>query len=236
MSQGPVPEDQTAAANGATEPAPPASEAAAQAPEGDLDIDIEVAAAPTTSLEDLQRQLSEARASLDESQARARITNDRLKDTHERLLRTAADLENYKKRAAKEKDEIKKFGIEALLRDFLPVADGIERALEHALKDPSSVIEGLKLVQKQFGDAFGKHGVKGFDSIGQLFDPTKHEALMQQESDAPPNTVVGEIARGYNLNDRLVRPAAVIVAKPKAAATSTPPAADTTTNGSAEGQ
>ena len=79
------------------------------------------------------------------------------------------------------------------------------------------MIEGVKLVQKLFEAALAKHGVVGFSALGQPFDPNLHEALMQQESDAPPGTVVSEMSRGYKLNDRLVRPAAVVVARPKAA-------------------
>lgn len=171
--------------------------------------------------ERLRARVGTLQAQLEESFSRARDTGDRLKDTHERLLRTAAEFENFKKRVMKEKEDLQKFGNERLLRDFLPVADNLERALDHADQhDLKQVIEGVRLVQKQLESALGKHGVTGFSAVGKPFDPTQHEALMQQESDEPPNTVVSEMARGYKLNDRLIRPAAVVVAKPK----STPPA------------
>jgi molecular chaperone GrpE len=103
-----------------------------------------------------------------------------------------------------------------MLKDFLPVADNLERALDHAEEhDLRQVIEGVKLVQKLFESTLAKHGVVGFSALGQPFDPNLHEALMQQESDAPPGTVVSEMSRGYKLNERLVRPAAVVVARPK---------------------
>ena len=155
-------------------------------------------------------------AQLDESFRRGRETGERLKDTHERLLRSAAEFDNFKKRALKEKDDTQKFGSERLLKDFLPVMDNLERALDHAEQhDPAQVIEGVRLVQKLFESTLAKHGVVGFSAVGKPFDPGFHEALMQQESDQPPNTVVSEMARGYKLHDRLVRPAAVVVAKAK---------------------
>jgi molecular chaperone GrpE len=175
----------------------------------------------------LQKKLEMLEAQLEESFKRARDTSERLKDTHERLLRTAAEFDNFKKRAQKEKEDVQRFGIERLLKDFLPVMDNLERALDHAEQhDPGQVIEGVRLVQKLFETTLAKHGVQGFSAVGKPFDPGLHEALMQQESDEPAGTVVSEMARGYKLNDRLVRPAAVVVAKPRTAAPSSEPAKD----------
>jgi molecular chaperone GrpE len=168
------------------------------------------------SPEELAKKVERLSAMLEDSTSRARETQERLKDTHDRLLRVAAEFDNFKKRAAKEREDAQKFGIERLLKDFLPVADNLERALDHAEEhDLRQVIEGVKLVQKLFESALAKHGVTGFSALGQPFDPNLHEALMQQESDAPPGTVVSEMSRGYKLNERLVRPAAVVVARPK---------------------
>jgi molecular chaperone GrpE len=162
----------------------------------------------------LRQKLAQLEAQLEESFKRARDTGDRLKDTHERLLRTAAEFDNFKKRALKEKEDVQRFGIERLLKDFLPVMDNLERALDHAEQhDPRQVIDGVRLVQKLFETTLAKHGVSGFSAVGKPFDPAVHEALMQQESDEPAGTVVSEMAKGYKLNDRLVRPAAVVVAK-----------------------
>jgi molecular chaperone GrpE len=162
----------------------------------------------------LQRKVELLESQLEESFKRARDTGDRLKETHERLLRTAAEFENFKKRAVKEKEDAQKFGNERLLKDFLPVMDNLERALDHAdQSNLAQVVEGVRLVQKLFESTLARNGVSGFSAVGKPFDPTVHEALMQQESDAPPGTVVSEMARGYKLHDRLVRPAAVVVAK-----------------------
>jgi molecular chaperone GrpE len=172
------------------------------------------------SREELEKKVERLSAMLEDSMSRARETQERLKDTHERLLRVAAEFENFKKRASREREDAQKFGNERLLKDFLPVADNLERALDHAEEhDLRQVIEGVKLVQKLLETALAKHGVVGFSALGQPFDPNVHEALMQQESDAPPGTVVSEMSRGYKLNERLVRPAAVVVARAK-----TPPA------------
>ena len=164
--------------------------------------------------EKLQARVKLLEAQLEESFKRARETGERLKETHERLLRTAAEFDNFKKRATKEKEDAAKFGNERLLKDFLPVMDNLERALDHAEQhDLKQVIEGVRLVQKLFESTLARHGVTGFSAVGKPFDPSLHEALMQQESDEAPNTVVAEMARGYKLHERLVRPAAVVVAK-----------------------
>jgi molecular chaperone GrpE len=175
---------------------------------------------PPPSREELERRVAQLSAMLEDSMSRARETQERLKDTHERLLRVAAEFDNFKKRAIKEREDAQKFGIERLLKDFLPVADNLERALDHAEEhDLRQVIEGVKLVQKLLETALARHGVTGFSALGQPFDPNLHEALMQQESDAPAGTVVSEMSRGYKLNERLVRPAAVVVARPRSAGT-----------------
>jgi len=188
----------------------------------------EAARGPQPSAEELKKKNEQLKAMLDDSAARAAQTQERLKDTHERLLRTAAEFDNFRKRVQKEKDDLRKFAVESLLKDFLPVADNLERALDHAEEhDLRKVIEGVRLVQKMLGDALGKHGIVGFSAVGQTFDPNLHEALMQEESDKPPGSVVSEMARGYKLHDRLVRPAAVVVARPRSAPQrETPPSAE----------
>ncbi len=173
---------------------------------------------------------------LEVSMAKGRELMGKIKDEHEKMLRAVADLENYKKRAAKEKDEVQKFGSEKLLRDFLPVVDNFDRALEHARTsgDLESLKKGVEMTRKLFEDTLGKHGVKGFSSKGEPFDPNRHEAMSAAETDElPPNHVHSEYLRGFTLNDRLIRPALVVVSKAKTPAeapvTETPAAADTET-------
>lgn len=152
------------------------------------------------------------RAQLALSQEKSRETMERLKEAHERMLRAAADLENYKKRAQREKEELQKFGNERLLKDLLPVLDNLDRALAVApAGDP--LTKGVELVRSTFEQVLARYGVKGFSAMGKPFDPAQHEALMQvATADQPPGTVVAEHARGFTLHDRLVRPALVGVA------------------------
>jgi molecular chaperone GrpE len=154
-------------------------------------------------------EVESLKAQLELSTTKGRETLERLKTEHERVLRTAADLENYRKRAAKERDEVLKFGNEKLLKELLPVLDGLDRALAAAPpEDP--LVEGVRLVRATFEQALAKHGVTSFSALGEKFDPAHHEALLQVPTRAPPpGTVVLEHARGFRLNDRLVRPAMV---------------------------
>ncbi|WNG40546.1 nucleotide exchange factor GrpE [Archangium violaceum] len=184
-------------------------------------------------LEQARRELEEARAQLEFSQSKSRETMERLKESHERALRATADLENYKKRAQKEKEEVQKFGSERLLKDFLPVIDNLDRAMEAAQKsaDFESLRTGVEMTRKLFESAFGKHGVKGFSAVGLPFDPRLHEAMQQVESaEVPAGHVVYEAVRGYTLNERLMRPALVVVAR----APATPQPSTEATSSSAE--
>jgi molecular chaperone GrpE len=189
--------------------APTAEEAAPSAPEAPQETSAEAA------------EIESLKAQLELSLGKGREMMEKIKDSHERMLRAVADLDNFKKRAAKEKDEVQRFGVEKLLKDFLPVADNLDRALDHAKKssDFDGLLKGLEMTRKLLEDTLGKHGVKGFTALGKAFDPRLHEAIQQQESaDQPPNTVVNELVRGYTLHERLVRPALVVVAKPPAPA------------------
>jgi molecular chaperone GrpE len=152
------------------------------------------------------------RAELELSQEGARKVFEQLRDEHDRRLRSAADLENYKKRAAKERDEVLRYGIERLVKELLPVIDNLDRALAAAPKD-DPLASGVELTRRMLEEALGRFGVKAFSAKGQPFDPRVHEALMSvATADARPGVVVDEQQRGYFLNDRLVRPAAVVVA------------------------
>lgn len=195
----------------------------------EVEVPIEgAAAAPAADSSAVAKELEATKAMLEISTEKTRELLGKLKDEHERTLRAMADLENYKKRASKEREEIQRFGLEKMLKDFLPVVDNFDRALEHSKSsgDMKSLETGVAMVRKLFEDALGRHGVKAFDSVGKLFDPNFHEAMGQLETkDAPANTVMKELVRGFTLNDRLVRPALVMVAKPPAPPPAPPPAA-----------
>ena len=138
-------------------------------------------------------------------------------ENYDRFLRTQAEFENYKKRIEREKADTIKFCNENIIREFLPVIDGLEMALEHAhnSNDSKSLIEGVEMVLNQFLKGLEKFGVTCFSSIGQSFDPNCHEAMMRIESDEhSANSIISEFQKGYFLNDRLIRPAKVGVAAP----------------------
>jgi molecular chaperone GrpE len=169
--------------------------------------------APAAEADPREAQLEQLKAQLEASMAMGRDLNHKLREEHEKMLRASADLENYKKRARKELEENQKFGNERLLKDFLPVIDNIDRALEPSNSaDLQSLRKGVEMIRKLLEDTLGKHGVKPFSSKGKPFDPNVHEAMSQAETDdMPPNHVFAEVLRGFMLNERLVRPGLVVV-------------------------
>ena len=139
---------------------------------------------------------------------------DRMK---EQLLRVAADFENFRKRSRKELEETRRRAIEDTLREVLPIVDNLERAAQAAKEttDVTAVADGVAMVLRGFEDIAARLGLRRVPSIGERFDPTRHDAMQQQETDeCDPGTIVAEIVPGYQLGDRLLRPAMVIVARP----------------------
>lgn len=143
---------------------------------------------------------------------------EKLKAEQDKYLRTYADFENYRKRVAKEKEELSILTSERLLRELLEVKDHLEMALDHA-KDTAevkSLRDGVELTLKQMGRFLEKFGVKEMDALGQDFNPSYHEAVHQEESiEYKPGSVVQVYQKGYLFRDRLLRPARVSVAKEK---------------------
>ena len=138
----------------------------------------------------------------------------------DKYLRERADLENYRKRVQKEKEEILKYGNESFIVEILPALDNLERAVSHASDaGDGAIIEGVKLTLSMLFSTLKKFGVTPLEIVpGTPFDPAFHQAMCQVESaDQDPNTVVAELQKGYLLNERLLRPAMVTVAiAPKA--------------------
>lgn len=132
-------------------------------------------------------------------------------------LRERAERENFRKRMQREKEDLARFANENLLRDLLPIFDNLERAVSHSAEGQeggAGLLEGVSLTLDQFQKVLEKFGVVPVEAVGQPFDPAWHEAMGQVESDEhPPNTVAQEMQKGYILNDRLLRPALVLVAK-----------------------
>jgi molecular chaperone GrpE len=139
-----------------------------------------------------------------------------LKALRERLLRTAADFDNFRKRTRRDIADAERRVQENLLSVLVPPFDNLERAAQHAegAQDVKALAEGLKMVLRQFEDALGTVGIQRISSLGKPFDPSEHEAVQHiQTSDVPPGVVAQELRAGYRWQDRLIRPALVVVAK-----------------------
>jgi len=137
-------------------------------------------------------------------------------------LRTRADLENFRKRVTRERQEAARFASLGLVEKLLPVLDNFEMAISAANQggDASrdSVLQGVTMVQSQLKGILSEVGVQEIEAAGQVFDPALHEAVAHQEAaEVPEGCVLQQIRKGYRLHDRLVRPASVIVAKKPAA-------------------
>jgi molecular chaperone GrpE len=154
-------------------------------------------------------------------EARIATLEKEKKENWDRYLRTAADLENFRKRQRRELEDARFESKSKVLKEMLPVVDNLERAIEHATQQAGSspIIEGVQLVLRQFLSAFERLDVTPVDAAGQPFDPNLHEAISQAESDQPPGTVVQVLQRGYRSAERLLRPALVVVAKASAVKT-----------------
>jgi molecular chaperone GrpE len=140
----------------------------------------------------------------------------------DKLLRTLADFDNFRKRTRREVDDARRAGRDQLLKELLPVFDNLERAVEHALRGAAGegewkgLGEGISLVVRQLKDTLGRLGIERIEALGQAFDPALHEAIQHLETDDhAPGTVAAEVQAGYREGERLVRPALVVVAKAK---------------------
>jgi molecular chaperone GrpE len=179
----------------------PSNATAAEGGEGAEQVEAEAVDASEDFCQALTQQLATAQAEALENR--------------DHFLRARADLDNFRKRAQREKEDLLKFSNETILRELLPVIDNLERALQHAATDSEAgLLQGVELTLGQFGKVLEKFNVVAIEAIGELFDPARHEAMGQIEStEQPPNTVIQLLQKGYLLNDRLLRPAMVLIAK-----------------------
>lgn len=176
-----------------------------QASENPADADEILLPQEPATPEELIQQLQE--------QLETKTTEAR--ENWDRFLREKADLENFRKRTNREKEELLNYGTKSLIEEILPVVDNMERALAHSSEDESSaVVEGVRMTHGMLMTSLRKFGVTPVDaSPGTLFDPAFHQAMNQVgTNDFPPNTVVEEFQKGYMLRERLLRPAMVSVA------------------------
>jgi molecular chaperone GrpE len=160
---------------------------------------------------------------LKEIQAELETAKQEAKETYDRFLRVSAEFENYKKRSAREMDDLRKYANQSLIVEMLAVVDNLERALNSSNGNSSNdkcMADGVNLTLREILKVFEKFNVKPIESIGQPFDPNFHQAMMQEETDDyPENTVITELQKGYMIHDRLLRPSMVVVAASKAKST-----------------
>ncbi len=141
-------------------------------------------------------------------------------DLSDRLLRTMAEFDNYRKRVIREKEGLMKYGTERIALEILPVVDSFERALEQSRQaaEVEPVVTGLEMILKQLLGALEKFDIKPLHAVGEPFNPAFHEAMAQQEHpDHADNTVLEQFQKGYMLGDKLLRPARVLVSRVPAA-------------------
>jgi molecular chaperone GrpE len=168
------------------------------------------AAEPTTVLPETAAQLVE----LERLQQALAESEERARSHWEQYLRAVADLENVRKRAARDIEAANRYGLERFAQELLPVRDSLELAVQNAGADARSLAEGQEATLKLLNKALEKLGVTVIDPLGEPFDPARHDAMMMQDSEtAEPNSVLQVVQPGYELNGRLLRPARVIVAR-----------------------
>ncbi|MCA1797217.1 MAG: nucleotide exchange factor GrpE [Desulfuromonadaceae bacterium] len=142
---------------------------------------------------------------------------DELAQMKDQFLRARADMENYRRRMQRDKEEMAKFANEGILKEILPVVDNLDRAIAHAREQEekgSSLLDGVEMTQRQLHKVLEKYNVVPIDALEKPFDSACHEAMGQMErDDCPHNTVVEEMQKGYTLNERLLRPSMVMVSK-----------------------
>ncbi len=156
---------------------------------------------------------------LKEMEEKLESMGQEVKENYDRFLRVSAEFENYKKRAAREMNDFRKFANESFVKAMLPVVDNLDRAIESSSNDKhadTSMLEGVDMILKEILKIFEQFNVKPFESLGKTFDPSLHQAVMQEETEVyPENSVVNELQKGYMMHDRLLRPAMVVVSKTK---------------------
>ncbi len=182
-----------------------------------------------TGIEDTENQDS-AEAEAEKKDAATEVLKgknleEELNDQKDKYLRLYAEFENYKKRVAKDKEELVKYGNESLLYELLPVLDNLEMALKHASNDVNDVsaeyqprmaglVQGVEITLREFLKVIDKFGLTPIIAINKIFDPSLHHAMTQVErDDVDENTVVEEFRKGYMLRDKVLRPSLVAVSK-----------------------
>lgn len=187
----------------------------------DFEVDIseegkDISSNTSQQLEDEETKSKDKKVKIKGLKEKLKEKEEEVKTIYDRLLRTQAEFENYKKRTEKEKSDLLKYANEEIIKELIHTVDNLEIAIKHARESNQSegIIEGIEIILKQLLKSLERFGVKGFASVGEKFDPNRHEAVIQVESaEHEPNTIIAESQKGYFLHDRLLRPALVTVTK-----------------------
>ena len=182
-------------------------------PEGADDTADGQQTAPQNGCQDASQPSAEASVSAEElADLRTRAAErDQLRD---RMLRSQADFENWRKRIKRETAAKCRFAIQEFIQELLPVLDNFDRAIEHEQADDAEAfVDGVRLIQKQFYDVLRAYGVQPIETVGRKFDPEAHEAVaMLPSPEQEPFTVIEDVRRGFRMHDRVIRAAQVVVA------------------------
>lgn len=158
-----------------------------------------------TSVE--ETTVEEAEAADTPEKSELDIANEKIAGLSDKLMRTAAEFDNYKKRTAREKDDFYKMAVCETIAPILPVLDNLDRAISaaEAADEGGSVLDGIKMIKKQFDDVLTSIGIETIEALGKEFDPERHNAVMTEDSDQAENTVIEEFQKGYIYKDKVVR-------------------------------
>ena len=141
-------------------------------------------------------------------------TKDELDEQKDKFIRLQAETDNFRKRLSREKEEFSQYANERLFKELIPIFDNFERALEDPSNEIKSLKEGLDMILKQFSTFLEKEKVEPIKAIGEKFNPEFHEALTSEESnDHEEDTIISQFVKGYKINNRVLRPSQVIIAK-----------------------
>ncbi|ANB70091.1 nucleotide exchange factor GrpE [Aeromonas veronii] len=166
---------------------------------------------------DVDSEVTAEQARIAELEAQLETAIQKAAEERERALRTAAEMENLRRRTELDVEKVHKFALEKFANELLPVLDNLERAIELADKENEALkpmIEGVELTLKSMQSGVAKFGLVALDPINQPFDPNAHQAMsMVPSADVAPNTVIAVMQKGYDLNGRVIRPAMVMIAK-----------------------
>ncbi|MCI4410334.1 MAG: nucleotide exchange factor GrpE [Thiotrichales bacterium] len=179
----------------------------------------------TADTNNVNKEIDDNAAEVSENQAQENVEQDvqallveaqsQAAQHYDSLLRLQADMENLRRRTEREIDNAKKFALERIVNDLLPVLDSMEMGLQasaQAANEQDTIRQGLEMTVKMFQDVMQRFSVEAVDPIGQKFNPQEHEAMtMQPSAEHEPNTVMFTVQKGYKLHGRVVRPARVVI-------------------------